>query len=193
MEDLGKKYSKKVLKLIVDKISSKFNLDIDDTREDNQLVIDKVLGYFGIKINSFEDYSFWGTLVRDNLNVDNFENLKVPKLRKHKVYITLNQTVFRNNYTVQSVYSYYDDEILVKEQLLNDEEFDWWDGDLIDTDIYDSETTDFTITKINKVQLDESKKNEKRLVENYNRNKEKIMKLQTLKVLIEQRIKSLSS
>jgi len=154
MEDLSKKYDERTLKLIISTLLEVFeeeSLDyennFDDTICDH---IDDSLKYIGINIKNWDDYTFYVQLVRINPNYET-ESIKVPELGKYEVDLDVTLTEYAVETWRHDVYSYFDQQNLIKEQLTNYPDHSYWEGNMIDKDVYDSYTDDVRVSHVERV------------------------------------------
>jgi len=154
MEDLSKKYDERTLRLIISTLLEVFeeeSLNYENSFDDTICeYIDDSLKYIGIDIKSWDDYSFYVQLVRINPNYKT-ESIKVPELGKYEVDLDVTQTEYVVETWRHDVYSYFDQQNLIKEQLTNYPEYSYWEGKMIDRDVYDSYTDDVRVSNVERV------------------------------------------
>jgi hypothetical protein len=184
-----------VLKMIIkeiDKESAEKNIDwtYDDVYDDNVLnLIDSSLKKFGITDIDWEDYGFFWKLYQDNHNFNGDGDITIPRMMEFPVTIRVDVSKQTTEKYLHSINTYSKD--YVSGFIYNDPDgFDYYTGEFIDEDIYDSDTGDWEITHIGKATLVESKRPKKVLTESQNR---ELQDLLIMKKTIEQRIKTLSS
>ena len=94
--------------------------------------------------------SFIFSLYRLNPNSDT-EPLKIPQLHTYEVYTKRYATISVKELWKNTVESYFEDEDDVQDF---DSWFggaDWWEGEMVDREEYDEETTDTDYDEINKL------------------------------------------
>ena len=188
------KYPRKMMKLIIRELLKNIPLkDIEDVYQDRVVTeeINSTLKKFGITDTSYEEFGFWSKLVMDNYNSLDSGELKIPKRQRYNVYIDIDVRKYTTETYVQRVFSYYEDKEHIEDMLRNDSDFDYYAGDLVDDNIYDSDVTDWNISVIELGKLQESSKKENSLLENSELKTKEIKELQKMKMLIEERLKIL--
>jgi hypothetical protein len=151
-----KNLTDKQLRIILTNLQNVFedeNIDIDydnDIFEPDVLSsFDSVLKYFGIELYYEEDYSYFIGLCRLNKNPE--ENIIRPKLETYEViheedvieYKTYNYATRINSYiplNMDNVYSMGSNDL-----------YYYYEGQFIDSNLYDSDTRNDTIVSIEKV------------------------------------------
>jgi hypothetical protein len=184
-----------ILKLIIkeiDKEAIKVNIDwtSDDVYGYKILeLIDDALKKFGITNINYESYGFFWKLYQDNHNFDGSGDITLPKLMSFPVLIKVNVTKYVVEEYEHKIETYSKD--YVSSFIYDDPNgFDYYDGQFIDEDVYDSESGEWEIRSIGNGKLVESKKPKKVLTESQNR---ELQDLLIMKKTIEERIKTLSS
>jgi hypothetical protein len=152
MKDLSKKYDERTLRLIIGTLLEE-NIDFDSEFDDSICdEIDEALKYIGITPKHWEDYTFYMQLVKINPNYET-ENIKVPELNKYavdtdvRIYETAIETWRRE------VFSYFDNGDMVQQQVENDNDSMYWEGDMLHREVYDSLHEDENITNIKKIKF----------------------------------------
>ena len=152
MEDLSKKYDERTLRLIIETLLDsglEYEAEFDDSMCDE---IDDALKYIGINPKHWEDYTFYVQLVKTNLNYET-ESIKVPELNKYavdtnvRVYETAIETWQRE------VFSYFDSKDMVTQQVENDNDTMYWEGDMRNREVYDSSHEDANISYIKRLKF----------------------------------------
>ena len=152
MEDLSKKYDERTLRLIIETLLDsglEYEAEFDDSMCDE---IDASLKYIGINPKHWEDYTFYVQLVKTNLNYET-ESIKVPELNKYavdtnvRVYETAIETWQRE------VFSYFDSKDMVTQQVENDNDTMYWEGDMRNREVYDSSHEDANISYIKRLKF----------------------------------------
>ena len=184
-----------VLKMIIkeiDKEASEQRIDwTDDSVYESRILdlIDNSLKKFGITNIDYESYGFFWKLYQENHNFDGNGDIIVPRMMKFPIAVKVSVTKYSTETYGHDIYTY--DKSYVNSFVYEDPNgFDYYDGELIDDDIYDSESGDWEISYIDKPQLVESKKTKKVLTESQNRELQDLLKMQKA---ISERIKTLSS
>ena len=152
MEDLSKKYDERTLKLIIETLLDsglEYDTEFDDSMCDE---IDDALKYIGINPEHWEDYTFYVQLVKINPNYET-ESIKVPELNKYvvdtdvRVYESAVETWRRE------VFSYFDNGERVQQQVENDNDTMYWEGDMLHREVYDSSHEDEKISNIKRLKF----------------------------------------
>jgi hypothetical protein len=176
----------------IDKEAIKVNIDwtSDDVYGYKILeLIDDALKKFGITNINYESYGFFWKLYQDNHNFDGSGDITLPKLMSFPVLIKVNVTKYVVEEYEHKIETYSKD--YVSSFIYDDPNgFDYYDGQFIDEDVYDSESGEWEIRSIGNGKLVESKKPKKVLTESQNR---ELQDLLIMKKTIEERIKTLSS
>ena len=152
MEHLSKKYDKRTLRLIIETLLDsglEYEAEIDDRMSEE---IYDALKYIAINPKHWEDYTFYVQLVKTNLNYET-ESIKVPELNKYavdtnvRVYETAIETWQRE------VFSYFDSKDMVTQQVENDNDTMYWEGDMRNREVYDSSHEDANISYIKRLKF----------------------------------------
>jgi hypothetical protein len=79
------------------------------------------------------------------------EQIRIPKLHTYEIITKRYATISVKEYWKNGVESYFDDENDVQtfEEWFGGN--DWWDGEMIDRDEYEEETTETEVDEINKI------------------------------------------
>ena len=150
MEDLSEKYDERTLKLIIETLLDsglEYDAEFDESMCDE---IDDALKYIGINPKHWEDYTFYVQLVKINPNYET-ESIKVPELNKYavdtdvRVYETAIETWQRK------VFSYFDTKDMIEQQVENDNDTAYWEGNMLHREVYDSSHEDQNISSIKRV------------------------------------------
>ena len=115
----------------------------------NYKVIKNILDDIGMTANN-EDFSFIFALYRMNSNYET-EPIKIPELHNYEITTKRYATIYVREYWKNTIESYLEDENDVGDFVDWFDNSDWWDGEMIDRDEYDEETTDTDIDEINKI------------------------------------------
>lgn len=184
------KYPQRMLKLIKNELEKELTEKKLEYSYSNLPIIEDTLKKFGIFNIEYEEFGFWLMLVEYNRGKGNEEELVIPKISKYEISYNLNVRKYITEYWAQPIMSY--DEDLIKSQVYNDDDFDYYSGDFVDDDVYDSETTSFEIENITEIPINEGRlKNS--LLENRELRTKEIGELENMKKLIEERLRILRS
>jgi len=115
----------------------------------NQKIVKDILDDIGM-VAETEDLSFIFSLYRMNPNYET-EPIKVPELQTYEIITRRYARISVKELWKNTIDSYLEDEDDVQEF---DSWFggsDWWEGEMIDREEYDEETTDTDIDDINKI------------------------------------------
>ena len=146
-EKMSKKNLKKILSLMDDSIERSGNpRQVIDYRNDRAIV--EALSIIGLEINKI-DMNFLTQLRIENPNFET-EEIKIPTLKLIEVRTERQAIVRVNEVWEHEVNSYIDEDDLGRflEDMSGNE---WWEGEKVDEDIYDEETTSAEIVEINRI------------------------------------------
>ena len=115
----------------------------------NQKIVKDILDDIGM-VAETEDLSFIFSLYRMNPNYET-EPIKIPELHTYEITTKRYATINVREYWKNTIENYLEDEDDVQEFMDWFENADWWEGEMIDRDEYDEETTDTDIDEINKI------------------------------------------
>jgi len=115
----------------------------------NQKIVKDILDDIGMAAET-EDLSFIFSLYRMNPNYE-IEPIKIPELHTYEIVTKRRATISVNELWKTTVENYLEDEDDVQEFMDWFDNPDWWEGEMIDRDEYDEETTDTDIDEINKI------------------------------------------
>ena len=150
MEDLSKKYDKRTLRLIIETLLEE-NINFDDEFDDSMCdEIDDALKYIGINPKLWEDYTFYVQLVKINPNYET-ESINVPNLHKYNVDIDVRVYESAVETWQREVFSYFDTKDMVEQQVENDNDTMYWEGNMLHRDVYDSSHEDERISGVKRV------------------------------------------
>jgi hypothetical protein len=140
----------------------------------------------GFRKNTSEDLDFVARLIE--LNFEKFQSdtlegdLEIPESKEYSIIIKADQTQWTSEYWEHRIYSYSNKNAENSSRWLESNgELDYFNGQLVDTDYHDTETTEIRIDSIKPI--NESIRKVKSIVEKSDRNT-----LERLKKLIEERI-----
>ena len=152
MEDLSKKYDERTLRLIIETLLEE-NINFDDEFDDSMCdEIDDALKYIGINPKQWEDYTFYIQLVRINPNYET-ESIIVPELNKYAVDTDVRTYESAVETWQREVFSYFDNGDMVKQQVENDNDTMYWEGDMLHREVYDSSHEDERISNVKKIKF----------------------------------------
>ena len=152
MEDLSKKYDERTLRLIIQTL---LESDIDyDSEFDDRMCdeIDDALKYIGINPKQWEDYTFYVQLVKINPNYET-ESIKVPELNKYAVDTDVTTYESAVETWQREVFSYFDTKDMIEQQVENDNDSMYWEGDMTHREVYDSSHEDENISNIRRLKF----------------------------------------
>jgi len=115
----------------------------------NEKIVKDILEDIGMAVET-EDFSFIYSLYRMNPNYET-EPIKIPELHTYEIITRRYATISVKEMWKNTVDSYLENEDDVQDFVGWFDNSDWWDGDMIDRDEYDEETTDTDIDEINKI------------------------------------------
>jgi len=150
--------SDKALRVIILTLNKEFdenNIDIEGNtifEEDTVDLIDKTLEYFGIGGQDIELYSYFISLCLLNPDfLDKNVPIQRPRLNKYEVIHSESSRVWQTT-TYRTVIPSY---IELDENMITDlrsiELYDYWDGQIINETVDDSESTDDEVDEINRI------------------------------------------
>jgi hypothetical protein len=150
MEDLSKKYDERTLRLIIETLLEE-NINFDDEFDDSMCdEIDDALKYIGINPKQWEDYTFYIQLVRINPNYET-ESIIVPELNKYAVDTDVRTYETAIETWQRKVFSYFDNGDMVQQQVKNDNDTMYWEGDMLHREVYDSSHEDENISSVKRL------------------------------------------
>lgn len=115
----------------------------------NQKIVKDILDDIGM-VAETEDLSFIFSLYRMNPNYET-EPIKIPELHTYEIITKRSATISVNELWKSTVENYLEYEGDVQEFIDWFDNTEWWEGEMIDRDEYDEETTDTDIDEINKI------------------------------------------
>jgi hypothetical protein len=150
MEDLSKKYDERTLRLIIQTLLES-DMDYDSEFDDSMCdEIDDSLKYIGINPKHWEDYTFYVQLVKINPNYET-ESIKVPELNKYAVDTDVRTYESAVETWQREVFSYFDTKDMIEQQVENDNDTAYWEGNMLHREVYDSSHEDQNISSIKRV------------------------------------------
>ena len=196
MQRFENELPKSVLKLIIkeiDKEVSEYDIswtDDDVYKQEILEIIDLSLKKFGITNIDWESYGFFWKLYQDNHNFDGEGDIVVPKMMVFPVDITVNVVKYATEIWSHNIHTY-DKEYVSSLIYADPDGFDYYNGDYVGENVYDSESNDWEINEIKgPISLKEGKKVRRVITENDNKELQDLLIMQKA---IEERIKYLSS
>jgi hypothetical protein len=142
------KLPQKNLKFILKKISEGV-YEKDLFSHANQRLIRRIFDDIGIDINK-KDIEFVFALYRDNPNFLT-EEIKLPKVHEYEIVTKRYATISIREYWKNTHESYLDNENDVEDFISWFGGGDWWDGEMIDREEFDEETSETETDEINKL------------------------------------------
>ena len=115
----------------------------------NEKIVKDILDDIGMAVET-EDFSFIYSLYRMNPNYET-EPIKIPELHTYEIVTKRSATISVNELWKSTVENYLEYEGDVQEFIDWFDNTEWWEGEMIDRDEYDEETTDTDIDEINKI------------------------------------------
>lgn len=186
-----------MLKMILEQMV-KEGLGTDDCEEiyESSSSLDKIysiLKKFGITDIDYEDFGFFAELFIENPDFKN-SDLKVKKIKKYDVNFRVYVNRRVDEYYRLKINSY--SRRFVRDMIDNGD-YSYYDGELIDDDVVDSDTIDWNIENIelsdeNSKIVNEHYKYKNSLLENDKERKKELKELKKLRMVIDNRIKLLS-
>ena len=196
MQRFENELPKSVLKLIIkeiDKEVSEYDIswtDDDVYKQEILEIIDLSLKKFGITNIDWESYGFFWKLYQNNHNFDGEGDIVVPKMMVFPVDITVNVVKYATEIWSHNIHTY-DKEYVSSLIYADPDGFDYYNGDYVGENVYDSESNDWEINEIKgPISLKEGKKVRRVITESDNKELQDLLIMQKA---IEERIKYLSS
>ena len=115
----------------------------------NQKIVKDILDDIGM-VAETKDLSFIFSLYRMNPNYET-EPIKIPELHTYEIITKRCATINVSELWKNTVENYLEYEGDVQEFIDWFDNTEWWEGEMIDRDEYDEETTDTDIDEINKI------------------------------------------
>jgi len=148
LKKLPKKNHKYILKRMKDDID-RFGRPRELISGSNNAVIKDIFDDIGITLD-IDDLNFIFALYKLNPNPE-VGNLQIPQLHRYKIVTKRLANVSIKEYWENTVESYFENEDDVQDFEGWFGGSDWWEGEMIDREEYDEETTDADIDEINKI------------------------------------------
>jgi hypothetical protein len=156
MRDLSKLFSDKMLRSVLKQLEDSFHYEYNGYSMHQRYeegycdVVDSVVKYYGLHDMEWEEYGFFFELIELNPNYQNEEKIKVPKLGEFFVYHDVSETQYVEYTYRNKVYSY-GGESMIRDQVNNDENYYYYEGDIVNEDIYDSNVIESSIAEIREI------------------------------------------
>jgi hypothetical protein len=148
MRSQFEKFPEKNLKLIL-RVISEVIYERDLFSYSNRKNIKSKLDDLGFQISS-KDYEFLFELFRLNPNFET-EKIQLPSLHNYEVTFQRSVVKYSVEHWEKDVESYLSKDNDIKEFIDEFDDVEWWDGELVDEDPGDEETTDLGIYDINRI------------------------------------------
>jgi len=186
------KLSKKSLKYIIKNLEKEYGdtrpVDTDVYEKDDiRDSIDSLLKMFGVYIEEHYEYGFYWLLYLNNRHKKDNEGLEIPKKHRLAFYIDVDVTKYSTESYRNVTYTYSTRNSFNQDMIYSDNEFDFFSGEYIDDNIYDSETGEWNLVSY-EYDINESVKSENTLSES---KEEELKKLVKLRREIDMKIKKL--
>ena len=154
MRDFSTLLSRGILSLIINQLHETFegnSYDIVDDYNSNVLeIISDTVKYFGVEGLTWNEGTFFSELVRLNPNYES-EEIRVPVKNVYEIDVDVDVIEYVTETYRHELVSYISkDEGLLAQQLMNNDNYDYWNGNKIHRDVYDAETTEEKISYITK-------------------------------------------
>ena len=156
MRDLSKQFSDKMLRSVLKQLEDAFHYEYNGYSTHKRYeegyceIVDDVVKYYGLHDMEWEEYGFFFELIELNPNYQNEENIKVPKLSEFFVYHEVSERQYVDYTYRNKVYSYGGDST-IRDQLNNDENFYYYEGAIVNEEVYDSDVIETRISDIQKI------------------------------------------
>ena len=156
MRDLSTQFTDKMLRKLLVQLESEFmdefgGYSIRSRYEEDQCgVIDDIVKYYGLHDLEWEEYGFFFQLMELNPDYeDESKPIKVPKLGIYDVYYDSEERQWVTYTYKHRVYGYGKD--MVRDQLNNSSDFEYYDGQIINESVDGSDVIDGRIEHIEEV------------------------------------------
>jgi hypothetical protein len=153
MRDLSKQFSDKMLRTVLKQLEDAFHYEyngysIHQRYEEGYCdVVDSVVKYYGLHDMEWEEYGFFFELIELNPNYQNEETINVPKLGEFFVYHDVSERQYIE-YTYRSKVYSYGGKGMIRDQLNNMEDFSYYDGEIVNEEVYDSDTIESRLSDV---------------------------------------------
>ena len=156
MRDLSNQFTDKMLRKLLFQLDNAFieefnGYSIYSRYEENQCdVIDDIVKYYGLHDLEWEEYGFFFNLMELNPDYrDENKQIKVPKLGMYDVYYDTEERQWITYTYKHRVYGYGRE--MIKDQLNNDNDFEYYSGEIVNESIDDSEVVNGKIVDVQEV------------------------------------------
>ena len=156
MRDLSNQFTDKMLRKLLFQLENAFieefnGYSVHSRYEENQCdVIDDIVKYYGLHDLEWEEYGFFFNLMELNPDYkDENKQIKVPKLGMYDVYYDSEERQWVTYTYKYRVYGYGRD--MVKDQLDNSSDFEYYNGEIINESVDESEVVDVKIIDVQEV------------------------------------------
>ena len=156
MRDLSNQFTDKMLRKLLFQLDNAFieefnGYSIYSRYEENQCdVIDDIVKYYGLHDLEWEEYGFFFNLMELNPDYeDESEPIKVPKLGMYDVYYDTEERQWITYTYKHRVYGYGRE--MIKDQLNNDNDFEYYSGQIVNESVDDSEVVRGSIVDVQEV------------------------------------------
>ena len=156
MRDLSTQFTDKMLRKLLVQLESEFmdefgGYSVNNRYEEDQCAaIDDIVKYYGLHDLEWEEYGFFFKLMELNPNYrDENKPIKLPKLGVFNVFCSSEERLWITYTYRHRVYGYGED--IVRDQLNNSDDFAYYDGEIVNESIDDSEVIDGRISDVEEV------------------------------------------
>ena len=156
MRDLSKQFSDKMLRNVLKQLEDAFHYEYNGYSMHQRYeegycdIVDDVVKYYGLHDMEWEEYGFFFELIELNPNYENEETIKVPKLGEFFVYHDVSERQYVDYTYRNKVYSYGGDS-MVRDQVNNDENYYYYEGDIVNENTYDSDVIESSIAEVREI------------------------------------------
>ncbi len=153
MRDLSKQFSDKMLRSVLKQLEDAFHYEYNGYSQYQRYeegycdVVDSVVKYYGLHDMEWEEYGFFFELIELNPNYQNEETINVPKLGEFFVYHDVSERQYIE-YTYRSKVYSYGGKGMVIDQVNNSEDYHYYDGEIVNEEVYDSDTIEAKISDV---------------------------------------------
>lgn len=153
MRDLSKQFSDKMLRSVLKQLEDAFHYEYNGYSMHQRYeegycdVVDSVVKYYGLHDMEWEEYGFFFELIELNPNYQNEETINVPKLGEFFVYHDVSERQYIE-YTYRSKVYSYGGKGMIRDQLNNMEDFSYYDGEIVNEEVYDSDTIESRLSDV---------------------------------------------
>ena len=149
LQKLSEKNLKLILKMIYNSIES-FGRPRDILSYTNQDLIREELGLIGINNVDDMEMSFLLQLYKSNPNYET-DTIKIPRLNKFEVKTMRSADVREKQWWVSEYETFLEEEDSFSEFLSETDDYEWWDGDMVDSETYNEETISTEVDDVKKI------------------------------------------